>query len=116
MKKLILIIAILCSQYVGAQNYTGTNIRGKIVTFNAYYNTMVPLQAAVVSLYLFNAYNNQWMLISETITNLEGFYFLYNVPVGNYFLQVNRLKNYPISVVRIDYRQYQFQDIQVLIY
>ncbi|MFH1853407.1 MAG: hypothetical protein ABIA75_13795 [Candidatus Neomarinimicrobiota bacterium] len=106
----VLLPALLAGQY------PGTDIRGSIVTHNPYYNIQVPLQYAEVDLYSFNPLTNQWILLAKTATNAHGFYFFHKLPVGNYFIQVNRMKNYEIMVVMIDYTRFQFQDMPIFFF
>ncbi len=112
MKKILFIIFSLIVLSAKAQ-YPGTNLRGQVQV--AYNNTYVPYPNASIGLYALNAYNN-WVLVSQAITNEFGFYFFYGIPPGPYSIQINGLKNYSITVVMIDYRFYQFQDVPVLFY
>jgi hypothetical protein len=104
------------------QQYPGTNLRGQIQFFNPYSNNYFPLPNAVVDLY-YNPSPNQYIFIGQTITNIYGFYFFYAIPPGNgnFYIQVNKAKNYQIIVYYITYynSQYnynQFQDIPILFY
>jgi hypothetical protein len=116
---LLLIAGISC---VNAQQYPGTNLRGQIETFNAYYNNYYSLPNSVIDLY-YSPSPNQFVFIAETITNVYGFYFFYSIQPGNgmFFIQVNKAKNYQIFVSQMNYynNQYnynQFQDVPILYY
>jgi hypothetical protein len=100
--------------YARAQ-YPGTNIRGLVRAVNPYGRNYVSFPGAPVDLYAYYA-NSGWVKLAQTVTNQNGYYFFYRVQPGSYYLQVNYLKNYQVSVVQIDYRQYQFQDMSPLNY
>lgn len=113
--KRILVVILLLSLTVPALAqfpYPVRNLRGKIMTYDPYYNNWVPLQFSVVELY--EPVGGEWVLLFETMTNAYGFYIFYGVPRGMYYLQVNNAKNYQISVFGIDYRRYVFQDLPIL--
>jgi hypothetical protein len=97
-----------------AQEYQGTNIRGKVVYVNSINGVQTPLQNAPVELYNFNYSTNQWTVVKFTTTDYSGFYFIYGVMPGDYYLQINKTKNYQIRVDTIDYRNCQFQDMHIL--
>jgi len=96
-----------------AQQYPGTNLRGKVVTVD-YYGNSYPLAYATVDLYYFDYQYNQWVFVISTMSDAYGFYFINYILPGNYVLQVNKSKNYNISVVQIDYRYYSYQDLPML--
>ena len=118
---LFFVILVCIITYSGnIQNYPGTNIRGQILYFNQYNGIYYPLSNATVDLY-YNPSPNVYKFVAETIANVKGFYFFYRVnPPGNYFIQVNKAKNYQVSIGKIDYYNYynlyQFWNIPVLYY
>jgi hypothetical protein len=98
--------------------YPGTNLRGQVQYQKN--NNYFPLQNAKVDLY-FSPSPNQFELVKQTITNGNGFYFFYGIQVhkGEYYIQVNKAKNYQIFVSKISYtnNQYnynQFQDVPII--
>ena len=106
---------------VSAQ-YPGTNLRGQIKYLNPSNSQYYPLANVLVKLY-YNPSEGQYLYMGETITNNSGIYFFYRIQPGrgNFYIQVNRVKNYPILVLKITYNnnQYnrnQFQDIPILYY
>jgi len=110
-KSLLFFLFFVCIvTSVNAQAYPGTNFRGQVLTPS--YGSLVAMRRANVSLFQYQY--NKWINIANSITNDYGFYFFYGVPVGDYYLQINGHKNYPIRIIAIDYRYYQFQDIPVL--
>jgi len=113
---LIGVLFFLISRNVNA----GTNIRGQVQYFNQYYQQYFPLVNAIVDLY-YSPSPNQFVFVRQTITNNAGFYFFYGIQPSNtvFFIQINRAKNYQISVIPIQYynNQYnynQFLDIPIL--
>lgn len=124
---LLVLFGLLLNNGYSQQGF-GTNIRGQIQTFNSYYNTYFVLPNAVVDLYYNPPNTSNFIFKSQTITNRDGFYFFYKVEplnyytnCGNYYLQVNRSKNYLIYVNVLIYTNYiynfnQFQDIPILYY
>ena len=76
------------------------------------YNRPYPVTYASIDLYVYA--NNQWILVANTMTDAYGFYYFRQIQPNNYVVQVNRLKNYNITVVWIDYSRYSYQDIPIL--
>jgi len=121
--KLILIGALffLTVNCVYAQ-YPGTNLRGQIQFLNQKNNRHLPLPNATVDLY-YSPSPDQFILVKETITNANGFYFFYAIKPGNgnFYIQVNKAKNYKLTVLTISYinNKYnynQFQDVSIINY
>jgi hypothetical protein len=116
LKKLIVILLFIFTLNnvdCYSQQYPGTNLRGKVLTQDNYGRTF-PITYAQVDLYLYNSATNQWILIQSTLTDAYGFYFLNWIIPNSYVIQINKIKNYNISVVWIDYNLYRYQDIPVL--
>lgn len=126
MKKLIFILFItIFSLSIHAQQYRGTDLQGKILTFNTYYNTQVPLQYAQVDLWQWSwtggYYQNgqqiwQWYYIAQARTDANGFYYFFGIAPNNYTIKVNQVKDYQIQVIWIDYNRFRYQDLPVLYY
>lgn len=126
MKKLIFILVItIFSLSTHAQQYRGTDLQGKILTINPYYNTQVPLQYAQVDLWQWRwtggYYQNkqpiwQWYFIAQAKTDANGFYYFYGIAPNNYTIKVNKTVDYQIQVIRIDYNRYRYQDLPILYY
>lgn len=113
---LFVVCATLSGYDIVAQSYPGTNLRGKVVTTD-YYQQQVPLTYTNVDLYWFNSETQNWELLQNTLTDDYGFfYFNHVIPYRTYSIQINGNQNYTISVDRIDYSLYQYQDLPVLIY
>jgi len=117
--KFLIIGLLFCLTHHNANcQYSGTNLRGQIQYYNQYYNRYFPLSGAVVDLYYCPA-PNQYILVTQTMTSEYGFYYFYAIRPGNFYIQVNRIRNYQITVIMIRYfnNQYnynQFQDIPIL--
>lgn len=89
------------------------DIRGQIQTYSRFDSEYVALPNTSVDLYTYN--NGNWEIISQTLSNQDGYYFFYDIAPGNYYIQVNKSKNYRISVTKAKTRK-QFQDLPVLYY
>ena len=73
--KFLIIGILFCITYHNANGqYSGTNLRGQIQYFNQYYNRYFPLTGAAVDLY-YCPVPNQYILVSQSMTNQNGFYF-----------------------------------------
>jgi hypothetical protein len=117
MKHLFIILCLFINSQVNSQNYPGTNVRGRVVTY--YYQQQVPLTSAKVDLYFFDfsrAPGYQWVFIASTLTDAYGFYFFNGVNPNNYTIWVNQVKSYNIQVSFIDYRYYSYQDLPQFIF
>ncbi len=125
MKRLIFVLFIsFCFFSASSQQpYPGTNLRGKVVRFDAYYNTYIPIQNASVELQQWRwtgaYYQNgeqvwQWITIAIAYTDVNGFYYFYYIALNNYQIKVNGGRSIPIQVFWIDYNLYQFQDIPMI--
>jgi hypothetical protein len=110
MKKLILCCFLLFVLNKACGQYPGTNIRGQVLATNQWGN-QVPFASAKVDLYYFNQSSNQWQFMGTCYSDGFGFFSFPNVPVDNYVIWINGVKNYGIQVGYIDYRYYQFQDL-----
>ena len=121
---ILVVIFCLVINISKAQQYPGTNLRGQIQYFNPYQNSYYSLPNAVVDIYHYDIVLNKYDLLGTTITNGQGFYFLYSIQpqlLGSFYIQVNKSKNYQIVVGVINYfnNQYnynQFWDIPILYY
>jgi len=118
---LIGILLFLSANYVNAQS-SGTNLRGQIQFLNQKTNRHLPLPNATVDLY-YSPSPDQFILVKKTITNTNGFYFFYTIKPGkgNFYIQVNKAKNYQLTVKTISYsnNKYnynQFQDVSIIYY
>jgi hypothetical protein len=121
--KLILIgvLFFLTVNCIYAQ-YPGTNLRGKIQFLNKNNNHYSPLPNTTVDLY-YSPSPDQFILIKKTITNANGFYFFYTIKPGNgnFYIQVNKEKNYQLAVKTTSYNNNkynynQFQDVSIINY
>ncbi len=115
----ISVLFFLAVNYAYAQ-YPGTNLRGQIQFLNPTNKRHLPLPNATVDLY-YSPSPEQFILVKETITNANGFYFFYAVQPGkgNFYIQVNKAKNYQLTVKTIaysgnKYNYNQFQDVPII--
>jgi len=119
MNKLLLIltvIAIYCTSPAQVRVLPGTNIRGLVQTISPDGTTKVPMGSALVTLFRLDSGSSNWVTVARTTTNEYGYYFFYKVMPNKYYIQVNGKKNYEITVLEIDRRQYRFQELPVIVY
>lgn len=121
-KNALLLTLLFISVSISAQVYPGTNLRGQVQYFISNNNRYNDLPNATIDLY-YSPEPNQFLFVAQTITNNNGFYFFYSIQPGNgnFFIQVNKAKNYQIVVNQIAYNNNkfnynQFQDLPVLYY
>jgi hypothetical protein len=93
--------------------YPGTNLRGKVMSLDQAGNPF-PLTDVKVDLYQYDFNAQKWVMIAGTVTDAYGFYYFPAIQPGNYSVQVKQSKNYEITVIRIDYKQFQYQDLPIL--
>lgn len=111
MKILILSILILFSCFDLCSQQTNTDLRGQIVTYNNYTQSQVPVPNIKVAIIKYDYQSQRWRTLRYTYTNSYGMYYIYNIRYGVYQIQVADKYYYPITVVIIDKRYQQFQDI-----
>ncbi|NJB67151.1 hypothetical protein GGQ74_000791 [Desulfobaculum xiamenense] len=111
---LLIVFAMMISD-ASAQN-SGTSIRGLVTSRHPYTGQMFPSPGVMIELYRHDMMTGQWMHMGGTRTNGQGFYFFWNLQPGPYVLQVNGMQNFPVQVVPVDPRFYQFQDIPPLMF
>ena len=117
LKFLFVVIFLLSCTFSWSQSYPGTNVRGRVITYN--YNQPVPLSSAKVDLYIFDGTRPpgyQWIIVGTTLTDSYGFYFFKGIIPGNYVIWINQIKSYNVQIIAIDYRYYSFQDLPQLIF
>lgn len=103
MKKTTIFLGILILLLQGTSLFA-TDLRGKIVKYNAYYKTYEPLFNIKVAIYQKDQH------IKTIYTNSKGFYYIYNINPGSYTLHIKQ-KLHSIDVHAIDKKQQQFQEI-----
>ena len=108
--KIILIIVLVIGIFPHTLFAQNTDLRGQVVTYNPYSDYFFPTSNIRVDLYTFDYQYQRWVIVRTAYTDPYGMYYMFNIIPGEYYLQVNRV-NYPLTVVRIDRRVYQFQDI-----
>lgn len=114
---LLLLIAGLVYPYkANTQVYPGTNIRGRIDTFNPYIGTPAPAAGVIVELFITGPAPGQWIMVGKTVTDYAGFYYFSRVRPGHYVMRVAGRMNFTIAVVMIDYSIYQFQDLPPVLF
>jgi len=118
---LVVVLFVLTLNSVYAQ-YPGTNLRGQVQFLSQNNKRYLPLPNATVDLY-YSPSPDQFILVKETISNANGFYFFYAIQPGkgNFYIQVKKAKNYQLFVKNISYshNKYnynQFQDIPLINY
>ena len=92
------------------------NLRGLVRTTDPVTHSSVPLPKISVDLFRKQANNENWQLVASAYTDESGFYYFNNISLGSYYIQINKRKNYDISVTPIDERRQSFLDIPVLKY
>ena len=92
----IYILSTFLALALAVQAQGNLKIRGKIVTQNPYSKEQMPL--ASVDLVLYSNASGSWQVIAKTVTDPNGMYYFYDLPVGTYFLQVRGTKNFQITI------------------
>lgn len=116
-KCLLVIVALLTNNFSKSQTFTGTNLRGRVVTMNN--QLQVPLISAKIDLYFFDnakPQGSQWVLVASTLTDAYGFYFFKNIAPNNYTVWVNKTKSYNIQVTTIDQKSYTYEDLPQFVF
>ena len=99
----------------GQSEYPGTNTRGK-VALNDKKKNYPPLQHARIDLYHLYPGEAKWVRIAKTYTDDDGFYYFDNIKPDNYTIQVNKDKNFNVTIDEIDYNEKKFQDLPIIYY
>jgi hypothetical protein len=97
-----------------AQN-AGADVRGQVQTLNPDNKQYVPLSKVPVVLYGKDKSSGSWRIISKTISDRNGYFFFYDVEGGEYYVQVNKKKNFKITVSSVE-KGIQLQDLPILFY
>jgi len=63
-----------------------TNLRGQIVTYNAYVGAYVPVPNVSVAILYYDSYYQKWRVLVSTSTDNYGMYYFYNINPGEYYL------------------------------
>ena len=93
----IFITLLLIPIHVGA-----TDLRGRIDGQHTYSPYPFPVNGARVDLYI---WDGSWKLVYTTFSGPDGMYYMQNIrPNNNYYLQVNRSLNYPLTVNNTPYQ------------
>jgi len=71
-----------------------TNLRGRILRFNSYYNSYYPAAGVQVMFSLWNG--RAWIPVARTQTQQDGMYYI-NLSPGNYYIQAPGV-NMPITI------------------
>ena len=116
MKKIFLFTTWIFTSYIFISQQQGVNLRGQVRAVDPVNHSSVPLSQVAVNLYTKEPADGNWRLIAASSTNENGFYYFNRITPGNYFIQVNRRKNYDIRVKPIDQRRQDFLDLPVLNY
>ena len=102
--KLLLITLFILTALIIATPANSTELRGKIIGSHSYSTRAFSTKGIKVELY---AFKGQWVKVDETYSDREGFYYMSNIPPGNYYLQINGNTN-----VRLTVQNIQYQDIR----
>ena len=92
------------------------NLRGLVRIVDPVNGSAVPFPKISIDLYNKEKKNGNWQLVASSSTDESGFYYFNNIGLGNYFIQVNKRKNYDIKVTPIDQKKQSFLDLPVLNY
>jgi hypothetical protein len=118
----LILIALCGAETLCAQNAQGTNIRGQVQFLSSASGKEEALSNATIDLY-YAASPGNYTFVNQTVTNGFGFFYLYGINPGNgdFFIQVNKSKNYQIRVnpqafSNGVYNKTEFQDLPVLHY
>ena len=116
MKQTFFIIAWMLTSHVFISQQQGVNLRGQVRTIDPVSRSSVPLPKITVDLYNTEPVSGRWLLIAASSTDENGFYYFNRIAPGNYFIQLNKHRNYDIRVTTIDERKQTFLDLPVLNY
>jgi hypothetical protein len=116
MKKIFSFAALLLFLNTALPQSPVINLRGQIRTIDPATQATVAVPKITVDLYKKDHGAATWVLVATTISDQNGFYYFNRVATGNYFIQINKRRNYDIVVVPIDERRQQFLDLPLLIY
>jgi hypothetical protein len=101
---IFLIFSIICSQNLPV------NLKGQVITYNSYAQRDVPVRYVNIDLYLLDPVHNQWVHYRSSNTNINGYYFIYNIVPGRYKVVVKNGVSLIIDVNPVQY-QNQFQQV-----
>ncbi|RPI19268.1 MAG: hypothetical protein EHM58_02095 [Ignavibacteriae bacterium] len=110
---LFFFISFCLNTFSQAQNI---DIKGQVIKYNKFEKSNVPFNKVTLALYKLNTQDKSWILISKTISDENGEFYFYDVPVGEYYIQVNKKKNFKINVIPIDKSKYDYLELPVLKY
>jgi 5-hydroxyisourate hydrolase-like protein (transthyretin family) len=110
---LILFSSFYLINFLQSQN---VDVKGQAVKYNKFEKSNIPLTNVTIELYKLDTQNNKWISISKTSTDDNGDFYFNNVPVGEYYLQVNKKRNFKINVVSIDKSLYDYLEVPVIYY
>lgn len=104
-----IVISFLCVQGY-SQEY---KLRGKIVSIQPQTHDTIAVNEAIITLFS-KSDNNKWVSHATTMSNSEGFYFFEKMKAGIYYLQVNKKKNYKITIE--EPANGELQDLALIVY
>jgi protocatechuate 3,4-dioxygenase beta subunit len=73
------------------------NLRGRIYGKNQFSRAPYPIGGVVADLYIQKS--SGWQPVAKFRTGSDGMYYFREILPGDYVLQINRIQNYPITVV-----------------
>lgn len=115
MKKILFAFLFFAFAVNAFSQTAGTDLRGQVQTLNPDNQQYVPLSMVSVVLYGKDKSSGSWKIISKTISDKSGYFFFYGVEAGTYYIQVNKKKNFKISVASVGEGN-QLQDLPILYY
>ena len=111
----ILFVFFVTNLFPSPPHDKGTNVRGQVkICINLDQQT-VPFINVPVQLYLKD--HKKFKLQQETTTDQLGFFNFDRLkPEEDYYIKVNKKKNFKIDVIKIDEKADNIQDLPVLLY
>jgi len=85
-------------------NAFAADIRGRVDAIHPYSSSPFPASGVKVDLYEHDGVNNTWQIRFSNYTGVDGMYYMRNIRPGNYFLQVQNSRNYPITIYNEPYQ------------
>jgi len=92
----LLLICIML--IIGSSSAWATNLRGRVVGYNAYYNSYYPASNILVVFKYWDRNRRSWIRAAQTYTQRDGMFYIRLRP-RDYYIQVPG-KNVPLRVFR----------------
>ena len=95
-RTIILTTIVLAGFWIASPNQAQTTVRGQLL-----HNNQLPAAGIQVTLY-----SQTFGRSSPSITGNDGMYYLYNIPFGNYYIEIwisNPAQAYPVQITGYPY-------------